>query len=141
MSHSLPKLWIHSIFGTKNRMPLINKNIVNQVHNFIKTELEEVNCTVRIINGTSDHIHILFLLSRDYSISEIMKKIKGSSSHWINQQDFINSKFSWQVGYGAFSVSESNISKVEIYIKNQEEHHRKMSFKEEYDRFMTQHGI
>lgn len=119
MSHSLTKIWIHGILGTKNREDLILSNYESELYSYIKTNLEnEFECYVKIINGTSKHIHLLFLSSPKYSISEIFKRIKGESSHWINQSDFITQKFAWQTGYGAFSVSESMIKKVEEYIRN-----------------------
>lgn len=100
-----------------------------------------MDCEVRIINGTSNHVHQLFLLSKEYSIAQVMKSTKGETSHWINQEDLVRLKFSWQVGYGAFSVSETEVRKVQCYIKNQEEHHRKMTFKEEYEKFMKLHNL
>ncbi len=141
MSHSLTKIWIHAIFGTKNRMPLINDNISKLVHEYIQKQLEDLGCNPRIINGTADHIHMLFLISREKTIVEIIKNIKGGSSHWINQEELIKLKFSWQIGYGAYSVSESNVLIVEKYIRNQKEHHRKMTYKEEYDKFMSSHEL
>jgi len=144
MSHSLTKLWIHGIFGTKDRRPLLVNAIRKNVHNHLQDKLEEMDCNVRIINGTSDHVHLLFLLSREVSIAQIMKSVKGETSHWINQEDIVKSKFSWSrlVGrYGAFSVSESEVGKVERYIQTQEENHRKMTFKEEYERFMKLHNL
>ena len=144
MSHSLTKLWIHGIFGTKDRRPLLVDTIIKDVHSHLQEKLEEMDCIVRIINGTSDHVHQLFLLSREVSIAQVMKSIKGETSHWINQEDIVQSKFSWSrlVGsYGAFSVSESEVGKVERYIRTQEKHHRKMTFKEEYERFMKLHNL
>lgn len=141
MSHSLTKLWIHSIFGTKNHKPLLHADIVKDVHIHLQEQLEEMDCEVRIINGTSNHVHQLFLLSKEYSIAQVMKSTKGETSHWINQEDLVRLKFSWQVGYGAFSVSETEVRKVQCYIKNQEEHHRKMTFKEEYEKFMKLHNL
>jgi REP element-mobilizing transposase RayT len=141
MSHSLTKIWIHGIFGTKNRKHLIHADITKDVHIHLQERLEEMDCGVRIINGTSNHVHTLFLLSKEYSIAQVMKSIKGETSHWINQGDLVQSKFSWQVGYGGFSVSESDVKKVERYIKNQEMHHRKMTFKEEYEKFMKLHNL
>jgi REP element-mobilizing transposase RayT len=96
---------------------------------------------VKSINGTSNHVHILLLLNPLYSISDIIKNIKGESSHWVNQNNFLNLKFSWQIGYGAFSVSESDIDKVSKYIENQHKHHKKMTFMEEYELFMKKYGI
>ena len=142
MSHSLTKIWIHLIFGTKERFPLINQSFEKQLYNHIRNLLEkDFYCNVDIINGTADHIHILFLQNQNYSLAEIVKNIKGNSSHWINQSKFLKAKFAWQTGYGAFSVSESMISEVRKYIANQKEHHKKMSFAEEYNRFAEKYGL
>lgn len=142
MSHSLIKLWIHAIFGTKDKSSLIKDTFESQLHTHIKNKLEkELDCKVRNINGTEDHIHILFLLSPNYSLKDIFQNIKGESSHWVNQSNFIKYKFAWQIGYGAYSVSESMVSKVDKYIANQKEHHKKMSYKEEVDLFMKKYGL
>jgi len=141
MSHSLIKIWTHAIFGTKDRTPLLMPDFVSQVNEHINNQLKELGCNARIINGTPDHLHILFILSPDKAISQVMKSIKGESSHWINQQNFLNAKFAWQVGYAAFSVSESNVKGVENYIHRQEEHHRRMTFQQEYDKFIQKYGL
>ena len=141
MSHSLTRIWIHAIVGTKNRHPLIKEPFTSAVYQHIEEKLNEIECKTRIINGTEDHIHALFLLSPKIAFSDVMKTIKGETSHWINQQDFTASKFAWQVGYGAFSVSESNVKHVQRYIENQKEHHKKLTFVEEYDLFMEKHGL
>lgn len=142
MSHSLTKIWIHLIFGTKGRMPLIKESFEKKLHVHIKQIIEnDFKCLISAINGTSDHIHILILQNQNYSIAEIAKNVKGNSSHWINQNGFIKNKFAWQTGYGAFSISESMIDKVKKYIENQKEHHRKMSFAEEYKRFEMKYGF
>ena len=88
-----------------------------------------------------DHIHCLFLLSREKSIAEVIKQIKGSSSHYINQANLISEKFSWQTGYAAFSVSESIVDKVFHYIKNQKQHHTKKKFQQEYEEFIELNGL
>ena len=137
MAHSFSMVWIHGVFGTKNRMPLIDKTFEGQLHDHIKTYLEEdLACQVKIINGTSDHIHILFLINRELTIAEAFKRIKGESSHWINQQDFSDQKFAWQIGYRAFSVSESAVGNVVEYIRGQKEHHKSLTFMEEYENFI-----
>jgi putative transposase len=142
MSHSLTKIWIHAVFSVNERANLINSDFENKLYNHIKEKLEkDQNCKVRIINGVSDHVHILYLLSQNFAIKDIMQNIKGESSHWINQMNFINKKFSWQNGYAAFSVSESMVNEVENYIKTQKEHHKKMSFKEEYGLMLKKYGI
>lgn len=142
MSHSLIKIWIHGVFSTKNRTSLIHSSFETQLHEHIKQKLEtDLDCKVKTINGTEDHIHMLFLLSSNVSIGEIFKNIKGESSHWINQSDFMNTKFAWQTGYGAFSVSESMVKKVELYIKNQKVHHKKMSYSEEVELFIKRYEL
>jgi len=142
MSHSLTKIWIHLIFGTKERFPTINQSFEKQLYDHIRNLSEkDFDCIVDRINGTADHIHILFLLNQNYSLAEIVKNIKGNSSHWINQNKFLKAKFAWQTGYGAFSVSESMINEVRRYIANQKEHHKKMSFAEEYKKFAEKYGL
>jgi len=141
MPHSFTRIWIHAIWSTKERMPLIHENVESKIFHFISEQLREQGCPVRIINGMPDHIHCLFLLSRQKSIAEVIKQIKGSSSHFINQENFISEKFSWQTGYAAYSVSESVLDKVFHYIKNQKQHHTKRTFQQEYDDFLKLYGL
>ncbi len=142
MSHSLIKIWIHGVFGTKDRSSLINNSFEVELYDHIKQKFEgDLDCKVRIINGTEDHIHLLFLLSPNFSIGDIFKNIKGESSHWVNQSNFLNQKFAWQIGYGAFSVSESMVKDVELYIKNQKVHHKKITYKEELELFIKKYGL
>ena len=141
MAHSYVKIWIHAVFGTKNREHSIVPTIKKQVHQIIVDELNGLNCSLLAINGMPDHVHILFLLNSQKNIAEVMKQLKGGSSYQINQQDLIKYKFAWQVGYGAFSVSESGIEKVKEYIKNQEIHHQKLTFQEEYERLIALHHL
>ena len=102
MPHSFNKLWIHAIWATKNRQELIDFSIEKQVYNYIREELIELGCPVRIINGMPDHVHALFLLNPQKSISDVIKQIKGSSSHSINAENLILEKFAWQTGFAAF---------------------------------------
>jgi len=136
MSHSLNKIWIHAIWATKNRFPLIENKHEQTIYDVIKNQLHELNCPVKIINGMSDHVHCLFLLNTQKSIAEVVKQVKGSSSHFINQNNLCSNKFSWQTGYAAYSISESVADKVFQYIKNQKEHHKLKSFQEEYEAFI-----
>jgi REP element-mobilizing transposase RayT len=141
MSHSYQRIWIHAIWSTKNRLPLIKSDIENELYSFLYKEYKECGCPIHLINGMPEHIHCLFLLNPKKSISEIIKQIKGSSSHYINQQNLTNAKFAWQNGYSAFSVSESLLDKVYNYIKKQKLHHQKKSFQEEYEAFLKLHSI
>ncbi|MFP4091478.1 MAG: IS200/IS605 family transposase [Cyclobacteriaceae bacterium] len=141
MPHSFNKIWIHAIWATKERVPLIHFPVEKQVHQFMAEQLRELGCPVRIINGMPDHVHCLFLLSPQKSIADVIKQIKGSSSHFINQNNLIAEKFAWQTGYAAYSVSESVLEKVFQYIKNQKRHHQKKAFQEEYEDFLKLYGF
>ena len=141
MPHSYNKIWIHAIWATKERMPIIHSNIEYKIHQFISEQLRAQGCLVRIINGMPDHIHCLFLLSPQKSIAEVINQIKGSSSHYINQNDLTSKKFAWQTGYAAYSVSESVVEKVFQYIKTQKEHHQKNSFMQEYEAFLKLYAV
>jgi len=141
MSQSFTKLWIHAIWATKNRQELIDFSIEKKLYDFIWQELTELGCPVRIINGMPDHVHVLFLQNPQKTITEIVKQIKGSSSHFINREELILEKFAWQTGYAAFSVSESQLNAAYNYIKNQKEHHLKKNGQDEFDDFVKLHGL
>jgi len=141
MSHSFNKIWIHAIWATKERAALIKPSVELKIHNFMRQQFKELGCPVRIINGMPDHIHALFLLNPQKSIAEVIKQVKGSSSHEINQHNLTDEKFAWQTGYAAYSVSESVLEKVYEYIHNQKEHHTKRSFEQEYDEFLKLYGF
>ncbi|MBA3664055.1 MAG: IS200/IS605 family transposase [Bacteroidetes bacterium] len=141
MSHSYNKIWLHVVFGTKYRNTLISPSVEKPIHEYMRKQLQDNGCPVRIINGMPDHVHLLFLQNHKMSVADIIKQVKGSSSHWVNQQDFLSEKFAWQTGYGAFSVSESQLEKVYQYISNQKAHHAKKTFTEEYEEFIAAHGL
>ncbi len=141
MPHSFNKIWIHAIWSTKERMPLISQSIEQKFYIYISEQLREQGCPVRIINGMPDHIHCLFLLNPQKPIADVIKQIKGSSSHFINQNNLIADKFAWQAGYAAYSVSESVVDKVFQYIKAQKQHHQKKTFQQEYDEFLKLYGF
>lgn len=141
MSHSLTKIWIHAIWGTKERAQLIRPEIEQMLYQYISEELTEIGCKPKIINGMPDHIHCLFLLSQQRSIADVVKQIKGTSSHLINQTDLIPEKFAWQTGYAAYSVSESIVNKVFNYIKNQKQHHITKNYLEEHKDLLELHGL
>jgi len=136
MSHSLVKIWIHLVTGTKNRAILIPQMLRGEISDQITHILEQNGCRVRVTVTVKDHFHSLFLLSSTICIADLVQSIKGAVSHRINREQVFRSKFIWQTGYGAFSVSESAVKDVERYIRGQEAHHRRMSYQEEYERFM-----
>ena len=111
------------------------------MHRYLATTLREQDCETLIVNGVEDHIHALFALSRTHSIASVVKDIKRTSSSWVKDLSPKLAKFYWQAGYGAFSVSQSNLKEVVRYIENQEEHHRRVSFQDEYLAFLRAYGI
>ena len=136
------KVYIHFVWCTKNREPYLNsKEIRFQVWEHIMEIARKKNIFIDFINGYHNHCHCLISLGVDQTIEKIMQLIKGESSFWVNRQQLISQKFEWQNEYFAVSVSESMINKVRDYIKNQEEHHRKKSFDEEYEEFMIKYGF
>lgn len=141
MSNSFTKLWIHAIWATKNRQELIDYSIEEKLYDYIQEELIEQGCPVRIINGMPDHVHVLFLQNPQKTISDLLKQIKGSSSHFINSGDFILEKFAWQNGFAAYSVSESQLDVVYNYIRNQKQHHLKINGEDEFDEFVKLHKL
>ena len=122
-------------------MPLIHPKIEQQLFEFLQQELKKTGCMVSIVNGMPDHVHCLFGNNPQKSITDIIKQIKGSSSHFINSNNLITEKFSWQRGFGAFGVSHSAVDNVYGYIRNQKQHHKKRSFESEYIKFMELHGF
>ena len=141
MPHSFNKIWIHGIWATKDRQPLISPKIEKIVFNLLKQQFTDSGCIIHTINGMPEHIHCLFLLNPQKSVSEIIKQIKGSSSHYLNQKKLTDYRFAWQTGYAAYSVSESLIPRVANYIRNQKQHHKKNTFQEEYRQFLNLYGI
>jgi REP element-mobilizing transposase RayT len=117
------------------------KDVRKQVSNFLYTYAEEKEIYMKTNYVNAEHVHTLVDLPTTLSIDECLKLLKGSSSHYINDNRLVNNKFRWARGYGAFSVSESQLKKVVDYINNQEEHHRTKSFTEEYELFMKKYGI
>ena len=141
MSQFFTKLWVHAIWATKNRQELIDDSIEKKLYDFIYEELIDLGCPVRILNGMPDHLHVLFLQNPQKTITDIVKQIKGSSSHFINRQELILEKFAWQTGFAAYSVSESQLEVVYNYIKNQKHHHLKKNGQDEFDEFVKLHGL
>lgn len=134
------RIWVHLVFTTKNREKIILKDIRQTILEHIKQNAEEKRICLDAINGYQEHIHCLLSLDREYSISKMSQLIKGESSFWINKNNLMRRKFSWQDDYWAVSVSESHLDGVRNYIQNQESHHRGKSFSEEIDEFMKKYG-
>jgi putative transposase len=135
------KVWLHFVWATKNREKSFDESFRQKVFDHIKVQAKENNIYIDSVNGYTDHIHCLISLGSDQTIAKIMQLIKGESSHWINKQKFIKSKFEWQDDYFVVSVSDSIVNRVRAYIRNQAEHHKHKSFQDEYDEFIVKHGF
>ncbi|WP_202702907.1 IS200/IS605 family transposase [Flavobacterium sp. UGB4466] len=132
------KIYIHFVWSTKNRFPYLNSlELREKVWNHIRNNSKEKGIYIDSINGYSDHCHCLISLGADQNIQKIMQLVKGESSYWINKNKLTKEKFEWQDEYFAVSVSESSVDRVRNYIKNQEIHHKKKAFQEEYDEFIS----
>jgi len=141
MSHTYYKVWIHLVWSTKDREPLLHKGIRQTVFDHIREKARAEGVQIDTINGTQDHLHCLVSIEPKLSISEVVNKLKGESSHWINAGKMTKTHFAWQNAFAAFSVSESQVQKVREYILSQEEHHRRFSFSSEVERFLKHHRI
>ncbi|HGY55126.1 MAG TPA: IS200/IS605 family transposase [Caldithrix abyssi] len=131
--------YAHLVWGTKDRVPLLKSPESRAATTrYIREYAEEKAIPVKALYVNPDHVHLLIELPTNQTIEEIVKLVKGSSSHWINQNDIIKPKFAWAVGYAAFTVSKLNVGKVKHYIEKQEEHHRKSTFTEEYQKFIKE---
>ena len=122
---------MHLVWATKDRNPLIVKELKYRLYDQMKVIAEENGFQLDFINGVEDHVHCLVSLKPKHFVSDVVKNLKGASSFWVNDAKIIEGHFSWQQGYAAFSVSPSNIEKVRNYIKNQEEHHRAITYMKE----------
>ena len=141
MGHTYTALNYHFVFSTKERAPLITPDYQPRIYAYIGGIIRDVGGKMIAIGGIADHVHILCRLGASVSLSDGLRQIKGSSSKWINDELKPATKFAWQTGYAAFSVSSSKTANVERYIAEQEEHHKTRSFKEELREFLELHGI
>ena len=135
------KMWVHLVFATKSREPLLSKEIRYKIQEHIIQNCKEKSIYLQAINGYTDHIHCLISLGREQSIAKIAQLIKGESSFWINKYKLTKTQFKWQDDYFAVYVSESELPKVTAYIKNQELHHAIKSFDDEVKEFEKIYGF
>lgn len=136
MANTYSQLYIHIVFAVKGRQNLISTNWKEEVYKYITGIVTSKGQKLIAINGMTDHIHILVGFKPDKPISDLVRDIKANSSKFINNKKWINGKFEWQTGFGAFSYSHSQLTTVINYIRNQEEHHKIKTFKEEYIEFL-----
>jgi REP element-mobilizing transposase RayT len=139
MSHV--KIRIHAVWGTKNREHVLVPAIRQKLFQHIRENAKEKQIYIDFINGSTDHVHCLLTLNADMTIAKVMQLIKGESAHWANDCKITKQKFEWASEYFAVSISESMLEKVREYIGNQEEHHKKLTFADEYGKFMKKYGF
>jgi REP element-mobilizing transposase RayT len=142
MAQSFAPVYLHIIFSTKERKKYLqNKSLRYELHRYLGGTCRNLDCPSLAVGGTEDHVHILCRLSRACSISKLLRELKRESSKWIKTKDSGLSDFHWQDGYGAFSISPSHVRALRIYIANQEKHHQKESFQDEFRRVLKKYGV
>lgn len=141
MANTYTQIHIQAGFCVQDRDCIIKRSWKDELYKYITGIVQNNGHKVLEINGMPDHIHVFFGMRPNQSVSDLLQDIKGSSSQWINQKRFVKGRFSWQEGYGAFSYSKSHVGNVIEYIKNQDVHHRKKSFIEEYHDFLEKFEV
>jgi len=136
MANTYTQIHIQAVFAVQNRECIIKNHWKNELYKYITGIIRNNGHKMLVINGMPDHIHILFGMRPTQSLSDLLQDIKGNSSKWINDKKFVNGRFSWQEGYGAFSYSKSQLPQIIQYIESQEEHHKKKTFLAEYKEFL-----
>jgi putative transposase len=139
MARTYTKLIYHIVFSTKERVPLITAEIRDRLYPYLGGVIRGEKGSLMEIGGIADHVHLLVRFGAAVAVSEMVKRIKGNSSHWMSQE--LGVWFAWQIGYGAFTVSESQVAAVRKYIQRQEEHHKRVSFKDELISLLRKHRI
>ncbi len=141
MSQSLSCILVHIIFSTKMRRPFIHSKIQQDLYSYMAGTAKALDCYVHKIGGVEDHVHLLLSLPRTLTLSKLIEEVKKGSSKWVKTKGEAYKDFSWQKGYGAFSIGQSNFGALQKYIENQAEHHKKVSFQDEFHVFLKKYGI
>jgi putative transposase len=141
LAQSLAQILIHIIFSTKNRYPFLIPEVRPELHAYAATVLKSCQSPALTINSVEEHIHVLCHLSKNYAACDLIEEVKTSTSRWIKTKGGILRKFHWQNSYGVFSVSSSLVPSVKTYITNQERHHRRMTFQEEFRKFLEKYEV
>ena len=141
MSQSLANILLHIIFSTKNRAPWIPVDIEPELHPYLASICRAHRCPAHEIGGTEDHIHLVCSLARTTTVSSLLEEIRGSSSKWIKTKGQQYAGFSWQAGYGAFSIGQSQLEAVKTYIAGQREHHRRKTFQDEFRELLAKYQV
>ena len=138
---SFVKIWVHIVWGTKNRQPILESTIRRTLFEHMKKNAREKQLYLDSINGHLDHVHCLLALNADMPVAKTVQLLKGESAFWANKQGLVKTKLEWASEYFAVSVSESVVDKVRAYIAGQEEHHSKISFMDEYQEFIKRYNF
>ena len=141
MPQSLAKVYVHAVFSTKGREPVLADPWRDELFHVLGGTANQNGCQSLIVGGVADHVHMLFQLSRTITIADALKSIKVSSSAWVNQSRGLPVQFQWQAGYAVFSVSQSQVEVVREYIRRQPEHHATKSFQDELREWLRRYGI
>jgi REP element-mobilizing transposase RayT len=141
MPQSFACLHTHLIFSTRQRVPMLDIDLLPRLYQYIGGVLRAEGCMLVAAGGTSDHVHLLASLTREIAVADALRVIKTNSSKWIHETDPARGGFAWQSGYGAFAVSYSHLERVKSYLARQAEHHRTMTFQEEFRAFLERHHI
>jgi REP element-mobilizing transposase RayT len=139
--HAYSRCWIHLVWATLNRERMLEREARRQVSQYLTRYAKSKQIPMLVNYVNADHVHALIDLPTGQTIEEVAQLLKGSSSHWINEQGLVAGKFAWGRGYGAFSVSQSALDSVVKYINGQDEHHRLKTFAEEYEKFVRAYGL
>jgi putative transposase len=142
MAQSLAQIYLHVIFSTKQRRPLLQQVPLRlELHQYVGGVCRALDSPSILVGGVADHVHVLCRLSRTHSVAEVVREMKRESSKWLKTKDAELRDFHWQDGYGAFSVSPSHVEAVRTYIANQEEHHKKVSFQDELRQILKKYNV
>lgn len=141
MGQSLVKNYIHIVFSTKNHKPMITPFYEEELHSYIGGVCKNLDCQPIKIGGYNDHVHILCMLSKKIALMKLIEEVKSHSSKWMKTKEESLKNFYWQDGYGTFSVNPSEVDTVVAYITNQHNHHRTLSFKEEFRAFLDKYKV
>ena len=141
MAQSLSHILLHLVFSTRHRAPLLDEDLLGPTHSYLAGILRDLDCLPLRIGGVEDHVHLLFKMSRNHSVADVVQTLKTGSSKWLKSQADHLHDFHWQSGYGVFSVSESQSSDVATYIGDQRRRHRKIEFQDELRALLKRHGV
>lgn len=141
MGQSLVKNYLHIVFSTKYRAPIIHPPYEQELHAYLGGICNNLECYPIKIGGYTDHVHILCMLSKKIALMKLLEEVKSHSSKWMKTKDISLNNFYWQDGYGAFSVNPAQVNKVVAYIENQHNHHKKKDFQDEFRKYLNEYNV